>query len=734
MDDLEPTDTTEPFVDPDERETDDAPGPAIRRRPFVATAAVGLLEGLTSLCLGRSSQEQGGSTATPTTTATPAPTAAATPTTTPASANDARALAERFAPDLYFDRDERWFPTDPRAFVPDADDPVVDGFTALNEYVAAFDDPDAPPFPTVFYHVVSPADDLSVVQYWFYSVFDQFTTNFHWHDWEVLYVWLDTSGREPTPVLYVGSAHARSMPNNEHLDPPSETVSVIAELGSHSSAIGTNRTRDRFERYPVDDEPADVTNEPVAAVAGGEGLPLAYGLPRGEGLTIPYVVPELDGDLLFDHADLRVTADDFLPASLAVDSLADLQRPPSSFPPRRDGLVFGFAGGDVAYDLVPIDAVTHIEAFTGPQLSFPFAVPGFVEDRIAHHLSAAGFPWSDDADQARFDEPIHDVTDDRHRRELGRRYGFSVPDTGSTVVAGVLAMRPNDDAPANGGVTLASLGTEVVALFESDPVAVPSSRGRVVLVDVDDGEHRLVVNGAGYAPYAQRLDVERGADLVRAGAGGRLALVETADAFKLPVDAAARGGAASVRVRDDFEGTVYDAPPVEEDGRSAIYLHRAGAYVVEVTDAAGNVSVERVRPGPTGEPAPVGRTETGKASVVEFVVSYLRETSREYEAELDRVAETREERLDFAAADEIGQRFERALGAVFEAVAALEEGVPEDADGELRTALGHLDAARTVARNAGDGLPTTLRRFVLRRVQEAGTRIRQAIDLDVANA
>ncbi|NIS37093.1 MAG: hypothetical protein GWN07_39765, partial [Actinobacteria bacterium] len=85
-------------------------------------------------------------------------------------------------------------------------------------YTARFDEEGAPPDPTVFYHGRRyEGSSLGVVQWWAYSAFDQFTTNFHWHDWEVLHAFVDLDADEVQ--LYVASAHSRKVPNNEFLDP-----------------------------------------------------------------------------------------------------------------------------------------------------------------------------------------------------------------------------------------------------------------------------------------------------------------------------------------------------------------------------------------------------------------------------------------------------------------------------------------------------------------------------------
>ena len=120
----------------------------------------------------------------------------------------ARRLATQFAPTVYFDRREQWFPTDPRPYTSQRDgETVVAGFDALDGYHDRFTG-STPPKPTVFYSAVTYEESpLAVVQFWFYSVFDQFTTNFHWHDWEVLLVFVDTDSDEPQ--LYVASSHSR---------------------------------------------------------------------------------------------------------------------------------------------------------------------------------------------------------------------------------------------------------------------------------------------------------------------------------------------------------------------------------------------------------------------------------------------------------------------------------------------------------------------------------------------
>ena len=650
--------------DPGGDDVDTTAGLPVSRRALLAGTAVagaGVAGAITLGGDGRATDDDPATDSTATTT----------PRATPvADADEARRLAERFAPTLYFGRREQWFPTDPRPYSSERDgQTVVDGFDALDGYTAAKSEDTPAPDPTVFYHVLEYTDRLAVVQYWIYSAFDQFSVNFHWHDWELLQTFVDRASGDP--VLYAASAHSRQVPNNEFLDPEA-VPAIISEVGSHSSALGMNARRDTFQRLPVDGLVADVTNGVVAIASGEEGLPLAYGLPRDEGFRLPYVVPELDGAPLTDHPDLpNVSAEDLVPEDVTVGSFADLATPPTGLPPRELGATLEPESrretpADEHYALVPTAEVEDIAAFTGPQLSFEFAVPGFVEDALASHITSTSTPWT----QPRYRDPLADVTDAAHREAIQERYGVDGGGRGETIVGRLAELRPSDDVDV--GVTLTAPPVEAVARLASDPTAVPTFGGVAAFVDVEPGDHTLTVNGPGYAPYAQRVAVggeaatgegtttetrtvtptetatETATDAptettsdgtVRVGAGGRIGLVPAADAVKLKVDATDRGGARRVRVDDDVAGRVFDAPPVEADGRGAVYVHRAGGYTVEVTDERGETSVERVNPGPNQNAAAVAKARTGVSGITRFLVDFLTETRETVERLLERGAD-----------------------------------------------------------------------------------------------
>jgi hypothetical protein len=657
-------------------------------------------------------------------------------TAEPVADEEARRLAEAYAPDIYFDSRETWFPTDPRPHESEADgDPVVTGFDAVEGYLQAYEDGGGePPDPTLFYRALRYEDSsLAVVQFWMYAAFDQFTTNFHWHDWEVLHVFVDVD--EAEPKLYVASSHSRKVPNNEHLDP--ETAPrILSELGSHSSGMSVNDQPTSFQRLPDGDSVADVTNEALNALDALSDFPLAYGLPRDEGSRLPYVVPELDDAPVYDHPQVPTFAREHLaPPELTVRSFATLSAPPTGLPARETGIEMAHGGGDVAYDLVPTADLEHITAFTGPQLSFEFAVPKFVEDAFAGHITTAGVPW----EQARYDAPLVDVSDPTHRNEMANRYDVVTSGGAAANVVGVLAgLTGDEDAPDGEGVRSTSLGVEGVALLESDPETVPTFGGGVVAMqDVPEGDHRLTVNVAGTAPYSERLAVDAGdptgttsasdtdasstatepsptetatapsttatapsttatapsgtdgpPGTAVAGAGGQVSMVPQSAAVKLRLDGdGADTPVASVAVRDDFGGRVFEN---RVDGEEAVYVHRGGAYTADVADEDGTPGAFRVNPGRGEAETTIERPETGKASLAAYLVDLFAETRGTVEEAVDDEREVRGLLQALSAVEDSATR----------AVEAARSGNPKAADQRLDAVLTRVENVREALTDA----------------------------------
>ncbi|QKY21384.1 hypothetical protein B4589_013755 [Halolamina sp. CBA1230] len=707
---------------------------------------------------------------------------------------ESRRLAEAHAPTLYYGAREQWPATDPREYESEQDgETVVDGFDALDGYSADARENDYP-HPTVFYHAVDyPDSPLSCVQFWIYSAFDQFTTNFHWHDWEVLHVFVDRSaegtgtdgGGSPTattgePVLFVASAHSRKVPNNEHLDPDVARASIISEVGSHSSTLGVNARPTTFQRTPVDGLAADISNDPVEVITGEASLPLAYGLPRDEGLVLPYAVPEYDGDPLPDHERLpNVRPADLIPAELTVDTFDELASPPDDIPKREGDVAFvpdvraeANAEIDARYELADVEEIQHIDAFTGPQLSFSFTVPEFVEDAVSGHITTVGVPWG----QPRFTNPETDISDPQHRAAMADRYepiesGGDV----SRILGAVRETTGADDAPGSNGVALVTPSIETVALLESDPEAVPSFSGVVAVENPGEGDHRLTVNGAGMAPYGERLTHEGGT--TRAGVEGAIPMSANEDAVKIRGETAEGTTLASVSLDDDFAGPVYDGRPPGEEG-FGIYAHRDGAYTAEIRDESGEQGAIRVNPNADDETVELSGIETGKLALIEFLLRYLVEThlqvrafrddgadavddvptGRNIDADTvdDAVATAHENAGDLVddVGDAVGGLLDdeesddgddegggngnpgRGVAGVVRAVdaallvavaarAAARDGREEDADSRLEDLDSRL--AAFAERDGNEGLPRELRAFVTRRAERIQPRIDAAI-------
>ncbi|NLV15184.1 hypothetical protein GOC77_18120 [Haloarcula argentinensis] len=654
----------------------------------------------------------------------------------------AEELARRFAPTLYFDRAEPWFPTDPRPHTSEQDgETVVDGFDAFDGYHERMSDGD-PPDPTAFYNVVEYENSpLAVVQFWFYSAFDQFTTNFHWHDWEVLHVFVDTETGDPQ--LYVASSHSRKVPNNEFLDPDPEMVPrILTELGSHSSALSVNNVRDRFTRLPEGDQFADITNSAVETIEDLAEIPVAYGLPRDEGSRLPYLVPEYEGAPLYEHERLpSVSREDLISESLTVRSFDNLTEPPTDLPTRETGLVFqhtdrGEADPDIEYDLVPSSELEHIADFTGPQLSFEFAVPEFAEDAVAGHITTTGAPW----DQPRYENPAADVSEPNHRVALAERYdAIGAPAEIRTVVASLSEAVSNDDAPEDEGLTTEDTTVESVALLESEPEAVPTFSGLAVVQDVPAGEHRFTVNGAGVAPHSESVSVPETSESegpTRAGVDGEVPLVARENAARLEVDpSGADSDLTDLAVEDDFAGRLYDAPLSEPD---AVYVHGGGAYTAEVRDRDDEIGAFRVNPDPEADTAAqIEQPQTGKASLASFLVDIAEETRQSVRAEMDDDVDDDNDdnsRSGSGGSENAIQGLERALAAVVEAARRATEraeaGDRGNADKQLQAVADRLQRVAARIEEASDDLSDPLSNAARRRLEQADRRTEQALAAD----
>ena len=671
-------------------------------------------------------------------------------------------LAARFAPTLYFDAAEPWFPTDPRPYTVEEDgETVVDGFEAFDGYHERYDEADGPPAPTVFYNGTRYEDSqLAVVQFWFYSAFDQFTANFHWHDWEVLHAFVDLDTGDPQ--LYVASSHSRSVPNNEFLDPDPDVVPrILPELGSHSSTLSVNEDADGFQRVGEEGLLADITNTTIDTVEDLLGIPIAYGLPRDEGARLPFVVPEYEGEPIYEHPDLpAVSEESLVDGALTVRSLDALRSPPTDLPLRETGIAFRHADREdpvadetaesvVEYDLVESAELEEISAFTGPQLSFEFAVPQAVEDAVASHITTTGVPW----EQPRYESPALDITAGNHRSEMAARYdaiaddpsfGDGAAEALDSVVARVTRATESDEAPDSEGLTTTEASVESFVLIESDPEAVPTFAGGVAVANgVPEGDHRFTVNGAGRTPHSEELTVSADEPVTRAGVEGEIPLVAREDATKVELsDAESDVDLTRTAIEDDFAGRIYDSAI---DGSDAAYVHAGGAYTTEVRDADDEIGAYRVNPATDAaeseEPIRIERPETGAAPLAGYVADVAEETRAAVAAAASGDGSDDGDDDDGGGSGRGGggsgggpsnavNGLERALAAAVDQARRAEERAREgDREGTERQLANVLDRIARIEERlaaAREGLPPGLANATGKRVEQATERAEQA--------
>jgi len=255
------------------------------------------------------------------------------------------------------------------------------------------------------------------------------------------------------------------VPNNEFLDPnPDAIPRVLSELGSHSSTLSVNENPGQFQRVGEEGLLADITNTTIDTVEDLLGIPIAYGLPATRGCGSRSSFPSTRANRsTITRTSRRSRSSRWSTARSRFDRSTHWDRPPTDLPFRETGIAFRHADREdeladrtadevIGYDLVQSAELEDITAFTGPQLSYEFAVPEIVEDAVASHITTTGIPWK----QPRYENPALDVTAGNHRAELAERYDAIAAEEsfgdGATaeldaVVARVTRAVESDDAP-----------------------------------------------------------------------------------------------------------------------------------------------------------------------------------------------------------------------------------------------------------------------------------------------
>jgi hypothetical protein len=228
-----------------------------------------------------------------------------------------------------------------------------------------------------------------------------------------------------------------------------------------------------------------------------------------------------------------------------------------------------------------------------------------------------------------------------------------------------------------------------IQVASPDPVATVTRDGVFGLLRVQAGQHRLVVNGPGYAPVAEGYTRDGG--LVKAGAGGDLTVVAREDAATVRGDGRGANGVRQVRVIEDYAGTIYDGQPVEAD-RFVVPVHRDGTYTVEVVDSDGQRGAYRVTPADFGEDDDTLRetVETGKATLARSLGAFL----TDLQSEATRLAEAD------GASGQVVELVGTAQRAAEDTARSAEDGLASEANERLGAAVEDLQFARELLQGA----------------------------------
>ncbi len=141
--------------------------------------------------------------------------------------------ASAYAPNFWFDKDEKYFPTDPLKFYYDGNLNELPGQIAVDNYNKLSPEEKLKNF-AVFYKI-DDKDSEIVYEYWLFYVFN-YGINDHYGDWESVFVFVDKNTKQITRAI--GSFHQGGAVNNEvsgdKLKDVSHVWNYVAE-GSHSN-------------------------------------------------------------------------------------------------------------------------------------------------------------------------------------------------------------------------------------------------------------------------------------------------------------------------------------------------------------------------------------------------------------------------------------------------------------------------------------------------------------------
>ncbi len=142
--------------------------------------------------------------------------------------------AANYAPNFWFDSEEKYFPCNPLDFYYDKNLNELSGADAQAKYGGLSLDKKLSNF-RVFYEISDQGKEI-VYQYWLFYVFNDGAINEHYGDWESVFIFVDRNTKKITKAI--GSFHQGGVLNNEI---PSEKLKNIEHIwdyigkGSHAN-------------------------------------------------------------------------------------------------------------------------------------------------------------------------------------------------------------------------------------------------------------------------------------------------------------------------------------------------------------------------------------------------------------------------------------------------------------------------------------------------------------------
>lgn len=143
--------------------------------------------------------------------------------------------AINYAPNLWFDSQEKYYPVNPLSFYFE-NGLEIDGQTAVNKYNRLSLEQKVNNL-TVFYHILDYGNQW-VYQYWFFYVLNDSLggiRNEHYGDWEAVYVFVDKNSGQV--IKTIGTAHQREIFDTEIINPQTSHIWTYVGSGSHANCI-----------------------------------------------------------------------------------------------------------------------------------------------------------------------------------------------------------------------------------------------------------------------------------------------------------------------------------------------------------------------------------------------------------------------------------------------------------------------------------------------------------------